>query len=223
MPTDALRYWWWIRLDENHDSGAVRQTRVGLLIRSQESGLGGSDTTFEPSPFCPGWELPMASPSADDRCASSANSGGKLRLVFNTLIPSSNCPQKISSGIMRVHHGIKINVQLVAPFRCLAAMPPEGSTRAGILPGCPSLDRGSRVAEVGFEPRTFRLVIRTLTTSAISNHRERLHPKTTSNEDAVGINYECLDVMQTEEGTRARRQPGCSSLDSSSRDGPSGP
>ncbi|KER31367.1 hypothetical protein T265_02414 [Opisthorchis viverrini] len=29
----------------------------------------------------------------------------------------------------------------VAPFPCLAAMPPEGSTRAGILPGCPSLDR----------------------------------------------------------------------------------
>ncbi|KER19489.1 hypothetical protein T265_11748 [Opisthorchis viverrini] len=35
-------------------------------------------------------------------------------------------------------------------------MPPEGRTRAGILPGCPSLDRVSRVAEVGFEPRTFR-------------------------------------------------------------------
>ncbi|KER20312.1 hypothetical protein T265_11119 [Opisthorchis viverrini] len=29
----------------------------------------------------------------------------------------------------------------VAPLRCLAAIPPEGSTRAGILPGCPSLDR----------------------------------------------------------------------------------
>ncbi|GAA47273.1 hypothetical protein CLF_100161 [Clonorchis sinensis] len=35
----------------------------------------------------------------------------------------------------------------VTPFRCLAAMPPEGSTRAEILPGCPSLDRGSREAE----------------------------------------------------------------------------
>ncbi|KAG5443303.1 hypothetical protein CSKR_109065 [Clonorchis sinensis] len=44
----------------------------------------------------------------------------------------------------------------VAPFRCLAAMPPEGSTRAGILPGCPGLDRGSREAEVGIEPRTLR-------------------------------------------------------------------
>ncbi|KER23936.1 hypothetical protein T265_08296 [Opisthorchis viverrini] len=36
-------------------------------------------------------------------------------------------------------------------------MPPEGSTKAGrILPGRPCLNRGSRVAEVGFEPRTFR-------------------------------------------------------------------
>ncbi|KAG5442753.1 hypothetical protein CSKR_104248 [Clonorchis sinensis] len=31
-------------------------------------------------------------------------------------------------------------------------MPPERSTRAGILPGSPSLGRGSRDAEVGFEP-----------------------------------------------------------------------
>ncbi|KAG5452908.1 hypothetical protein CSKR_107455 [Clonorchis sinensis] len=45
----------------------------------------------------------------------------------------------------------------VAPFRCLAAMSFKGSTTAGILPGCPSLDRGSREAEVGFEPRTFYL------------------------------------------------------------------
>ncbi|KER23382.1 hypothetical protein T265_08706 [Opisthorchis viverrini] len=35
-------------------------------------------------------------------------------------------------------------------------MPPTRSTRAGILPGCPSLDRGSRGAEVGFEPRTLQ-------------------------------------------------------------------
>ncbi|GAA55984.1 hypothetical protein CLF_109553 [Clonorchis sinensis] len=43
-------------------------------------------------------------------------------------------------------------------FQEWAAMPPEGSTRAGILPGCASLDRGSRQTEVGFEPRTFRSV-----------------------------------------------------------------
>ncbi|KAG5454321.1 hypothetical protein CSKR_109227, partial [Clonorchis sinensis] len=50
------------------------------------------------------------------------------------------------------------NGSAVTPFRCLATTPPEGSTRAGILTGCPSLDRGSREAEVGFEPRTFRSV-----------------------------------------------------------------
>ncbi|KER30007.1 hypothetical protein T265_13269, partial [Opisthorchis viverrini] len=36
----------------------------------------------------------------------------------------------------------------VTPFRCLAVMLPEGSMRAGILPGCPRLDEGSREAEV---------------------------------------------------------------------------
>ncbi|KER27485.1 LOW QUALITY PROTEIN: hypothetical protein T265_13775 [Opisthorchis viverrini] len=37
-------------------------------------------------------------------------------------------------------------------------LPPRERTRARILPGCPSLDRGSRVTGVGFEPRTFRSV-----------------------------------------------------------------
>ncbi|KER32416.1 hypothetical protein T265_01472 [Opisthorchis viverrini] len=50
------------------------------------------------------------------------------------------------------------NRSAVAPFRCLAAVPHEGCTRAAVLPGCPSLDRGSREAEFGFEPRTFRSV-----------------------------------------------------------------
>ncbi|KAG5452742.1 hypothetical protein CSKR_102171 [Clonorchis sinensis] len=48
------------------------------------------------------------------------------------------------------------NRSAVTPFRCLTAMPPKESTRAGVLPGCPSLDRRSREAEVGFELRTFR-------------------------------------------------------------------
>ncbi|KAG5446665.1 hypothetical protein CSKR_112978 [Clonorchis sinensis] len=43
----------------------------------------------------------------------------------------------------------------VAPVPCLTAMPPEGSTRAGMLPGCPSLDKDSRETEIGFEPRKF--------------------------------------------------------------------
>ncbi|KER27073.1 hypothetical protein T265_13883, partial [Opisthorchis viverrini] len=56
----------------------------------------------------------------------------------------------------------------VAPFRCLAAVPPERGTRAGILSGCPSLDRGSQEAVVRFEPRTFRSV------NSRSNHLVRL-------------------------------------------------
>ncbi|KAG5454445.1 Heteroproteinous nuclear ribonucleoprotein L, partial [Clonorchis sinensis] len=64
--------------------------------------------------------------------------------------------QPVARGYNPQHREIKknINRSAVTPFRCLAAMPPEGSTRAEILPGCPSLDRGSREAEVGFEPRT---------------------------------------------------------------------
>ncbi|KER25194.1 hypothetical protein T265_07298 [Opisthorchis viverrini] len=67
-----------------------------------------------------------------------------------------------------------INRSALAPFRCLAAVPPEGSTRAGILPGCPSLDRGSRKAEVGFEPRTFRSV------NSHSNQLDHLDPLSVS-------------------------------------------
>ncbi|KER20996.1 hypothetical protein T265_10574 [Opisthorchis viverrini] len=37
-------------------------------------------------------------------------------------------------------------------------MSPKGSMKAGILPGCPSLDRGIREAEVAFEPRTSRTI-----------------------------------------------------------------
>ncbi|KER25654.1 hypothetical protein T265_06944 [Opisthorchis viverrini] len=58
----------------------------------------------------------------------------------------------------------------VLAFRCLAVRLPKGSTTAGILPGCPSLDRGSREAEVGFEPRTFRSV------NSRSNHLVHLAP-----------------------------------------------
>ncbi|KER23172.1 hypothetical protein T265_08902 [Opisthorchis viverrini] len=56
-----------------------------------------------------------------------------------------------------------------APFRCLAARPHRG-TRAGILPGCPSLDTGSREAEVEVESRTFQSV------NLRSNHLIHLAP-----------------------------------------------
>ncbi|KAG5442396.1 hypothetical protein CSKR_103633 [Clonorchis sinensis] len=39
---------------------------------------------------------------------------------------------------------------------CLPAMPPEGSTKVEVLPSCPSPERSSRDAGVGFEPRIFR-------------------------------------------------------------------
>ncbi|KER33740.1 hypothetical protein T265_12532 [Opisthorchis viverrini] len=67
-------------------------------------------------------------------------------------------------------HEFTDNQSVVTPFRCLAAMPREGSTRAGMLPGCPSLDRGSREAEVGPEPQTFRSV------NSRSTHPSHLAP-----------------------------------------------
>ncbi|KER33715.1 hypothetical protein T265_00403 [Opisthorchis viverrini] len=105
----------------------------------------------------------------------------------------------------------------VAPFWCLAAMPPEGSTRAGILPGCPSLDRRSRVAEVGFEPRTFRSV------NSRSDHLGHLapinHKRTNNTKDnrLTAAPFQCLDDMPTQEGARARNLSGYPSLDRISR------
>ncbi|KAG5454672.1 hypothetical protein CSKR_104954 [Clonorchis sinensis] len=90
------------------------------------------------------------------------------------------------------------NCSAVESFRCLTAMPPEGSTRAGILPGCPSLDRGSREAEVGFEPRTFRSV------SSRSNHFGRLAPLMTQRKVPVqrpvlcGIEIHLEAVVRTQ-------------------------
>ncbi|KAG5454435.1 hypothetical protein CSKR_113103 [Clonorchis sinensis] len=61
--------------------------------------------------------------------------------------------------------------QALTPFRCLAAIPPEGSMTTKILLGCPSLHRGSRDAEVGFELRTFWSV------NSCSNHLSHLVSK----------------------------------------------
>ncbi|KAG5441345.1 hypothetical protein CSKR_103221 [Clonorchis sinensis] len=87
-----------------------------------------------------------------DRKVRGSSPTSASRLLLSRLGQSGRIPALVlPSGGMAVRHR-----KAVTPFRCLAAMPPEGSTRAGILPGCPSLDRGSREAEVGFEPRTFR-------------------------------------------------------------------
>ncbi|KER29032.1 hypothetical protein T265_04220 [Opisthorchis viverrini] len=56
--------------------------------------------------------------------------------------------------------------------QCLTALPPEESTMAGILPGCPSLYKGSREAEVGFEPRTFRSSSRIYLSAYLPHHPE---------------------------------------------------
>ncbi|KER22520.1 hypothetical protein T265_14830, partial [Opisthorchis viverrini] len=71
-------------------------------------------------------------------------------------------------------------------------MPPEGCTRAGILPGCPSLDNGSREAEVGLEPRTFRSV------NSRFNHLGHLvpHALTTGTEIINTGGLENQDVAQ---------------------------
>ncbi|KER19030.1 hypothetical protein T265_12044 [Opisthorchis viverrini] len=45
-------------------------------------------------------------------------------------------------------------------WRSVSVMPPEKSTRAEILSGCPSLELGSRDPEVRFEPRAFRSSLR---------------------------------------------------------------
>ncbi|KAG5453770.1 Endoplasmic reticulum-Golgi intermediate compartment protein 3 [Clonorchis sinensis] len=73
----------------------------------------------------------------------------------------------------------------VTPFRCLAAMPPEGSTRTEILPGCPSLDRRSRKAEVVFKPLTFRSV------NSSSNHLSHLAPETSLGLQLLSVARPC--------------------------------
>ncbi|KER28781.1 hypothetical protein T265_04471 [Opisthorchis viverrini] len=96
----------------------------------------------------------------------------------------------------------------IAPFRCPSAMPPEGYTRVGILPGSPSLDRGSRGAKVGFEPRTFR---------SCHYPTTGLIPGSQVNRSTVAP-FRCLTAMPHEGGTRAGILPDCPSLDRGSQE-----
>ncbi|KER26817.1 hypothetical protein T265_13932, partial [Opisthorchis viverrini] len=85
--------------------------------------------------------------------------------------------------------------RMSAPFRCLAAIPHEGGTRAGILRECPDLDRGSREAEVGFEPRTLWSV------NSRSNHLDHLAPEKhciavvirEATQYVINVNYDNLE------------------------------
>ncbi|KAG5454278.1 hypothetical protein CSKR_106541, partial [Clonorchis sinensis] len=85
--------------------------------------------------FCKRASVAEISSTAHDRCHPSWGSSGR----------------RSPRGKQR-----KREIQLGSrtPFWCLAAKHGEGSTRTEIMPGCPSLDRSSRNAEVVFEPRT---------------------------------------------------------------------
>ncbi|KAG5451331.1 hypothetical protein CSKR_109324 [Clonorchis sinensis] len=61
-----------------------------------------------------------------------------------------NKPSTMRDSLIR--GPVIIKSSAVTFFWCLAAMQPEGSMRARILPCYPSLDRGSREAKVAFEP-----------------------------------------------------------------------
>ncbi|GAA55118.1 TLC domain-containing protein 2 [Clonorchis sinensis] len=77
----------------------------------------------------------------------------------------------VVAGVMQLFK----NRSAVSPFQCLTAIPPEGSTRAGILSSCPVLGSGNREAVVGFEPQTFRLITGRIWRDPLpKNHRSQL-------------------------------------------------
>ncbi|KAG5447230.1 hypothetical protein CSKR_114422 [Clonorchis sinensis] len=74
-------------------------------------------------------------------------SESKVDPITQILSPTQSCTQYISVSSCKSILGsscLRYILTTVTTFRCLAAMPPEGSTKAGILPGCPSLDREGR-------------------------------------------------------------------------------
>ncbi|KAG5446783.1 hypothetical protein CSKR_105547 [Clonorchis sinensis] len=82
-------------------------------------------------------------------------------LVLSQCITQLNCLFRIAlqQDIARVQFKAKFTDlrcrSSVTPLRWSATLAPEGSTGAGILPGCPSLDRGSRETVVGFTDHPF--------------------------------------------------------------------
>ncbi|KER29783.1 hypothetical protein T265_03692 [Opisthorchis viverrini] len=73
-----------------------------------------------------------------DRKVHGSNPTSASRLPLSRLGQPGSIPALVlPSGGMAARHR-----KAVAPLRCLAALPHEGGTRAGILPGCPSLGRG---------------------------------------------------------------------------------
>ncbi|KAG5451599.1 hypothetical protein CSKR_110880, partial [Clonorchis sinensis] len=124
---------------------------------------------------------------------------------------------------MELNSALTKTLRLEPPFRCLAAVPPKGSTRAGILSGCPSLDRGSRESEVGFEPRTFCSGnSRSNHLSHLATHQRpyggRAHSLTLKKNRSAVAPLRCLAAMPPEGSTRAGILPGCPGLDRGSRE-----
>ncbi|GAA51721.1 ATP-binding cassette transporter [Clonorchis sinensis] len=123
----------------------------------------------------------------------------EIRASLNTAYPRTFCRNRSAT----------------APFRCLTAMPPEGSTRAGILPGYPILDRGSRDTEVGSEKRTFPAPSLITGLGKVSSARQTVFRK--RKRSAVTL-FRCLAAMPSEGSTRTGILPDCPSLDRRSRD-----
>ncbi|KER20352.1 hypothetical protein T265_15340, partial [Opisthorchis viverrini] len=79
-----------------------------------------------------------------------STNGERTPMAFNICMPSIKDFRRFNSSCSAK------NRSPLAPFRYPAALPTEGGTRAGVLPGCPYLDRSSQDALVGFESRTLR-------------------------------------------------------------------
>ncbi|KAG5453153.1 hypothetical protein CSKR_106980 [Clonorchis sinensis] len=169
----------------SHHRLAISTISSGHLIVSALSRLG------QPGSI-PALVLPSGGMTVRHRKGATAE---QFRFVLNVSEKSDRClkmfkeaqmtdlsihiARKDHSVIFRTYGTMRwLSLSAVAPFRCLTAMPPEGSARAGILPGCPSLDRGSREAQVGFEPWTFRSL------NPRSNHRA-ISPSVTVNRWAI--------------------------------------
>ncbi|KER24509.1 hypothetical protein T265_07826 [Opisthorchis viverrini] len=97
-----------------------------------------------------GYALLMSSTKSETRVRAPLWCG-----LTGIITPEQEDDRSNESGVTMNNRILSRATKTIAPFRCLAAMPQEGVTRAGILPGCSSLDKGSQEAEVGFEPRTF--------------------------------------------------------------------
>ncbi|GAA52144.1 hypothetical protein CLF_107398 [Clonorchis sinensis] len=105
------------------------------------------------------------------------------------------------------HSILKLTITRTDPI-----MPLDRSTRAETLPGCPSLDRSIRDAEVGFETRTFRSRrVRVTRRAAVSGRRKEWCNSDTFHKVMIGS-------VQPRRKHGAKIMPGSPSLDRNSRD-----